>query len=133
MKKSKFSLMAFLRGYCPSCQKARVVEGWFTIVKRCPECSYDCHPEPGFYVGAIAVGFFVSAGSTIPPMIILKLMEVETEMIVVFPFLEFLFVGTFLIFYCRLLWLHLEYQITSKLEERFNSKDSPKSPDPNSR
>lgn len=118
-KKTKFSFIGMIQGRCPACRSGKVIEGVFTIVKRCPNCGYDCYPEQGFYVGAIAVGFFFSALSTIPPMVILKFMEVDTELIVLFPFVEFLFVGTFLIFYSRLLWLHLEYQITSKLDERF--------------
>jgi hypothetical protein len=67
-------------------------------------------------MGAMAVGFLIAAMTTIPPMIFLKVLNVDMNILLAFPFVEFLFVGTFLVFYCRILWLHLEYRMTSRLD-----------------
>lgn len=89
-----------------------------SIRPRCTVCDYNFYPEPGFYLGAMVVGFFLTAVLTVPPVIFLKLMDVEIGILIAFPFLEFLFVGSFLLIYCRILWLHLEYRITSRLSSK---------------
>ena len=112
----KFSLLAVLRARCPSCHHGEIYPGVFSMAKRCPECGYDFYPEPGFYLGAIALGFLVSAILIIPPVIILKLWGVEASLLVIFPIIEFLVVAPLLMTYAKVLWLHLEYQTTRRLD-----------------
>ncbi|MDR3608174.1 MAG: hypothetical protein P4M08_12450 [Oligoflexia bacterium] len=64
----------------------------------------------------MVVGFMLTAMMTIPPMIALKFFDADVGLIVLFPFVEFLFVGTFILFYCRIFWLHLEYAMTDRLD-----------------
>jgi hypothetical protein len=66
----------------------------------------------------MAISFLLTAILTVPPMIILKLMDAELEVLLAFPLVEFLFVGTFLMFYSRILWLHLEYKMTQGLDDK---------------
>jgi uncharacterized protein (DUF983 family) len=115
--KSEFRLGSVLRARCPACHEGKVLNGVFSIHRRCPKCSYDLHPEPGFYLGAMVVGFLFTAITTVPLMIALKFAGAEVAVLAVFPLIEFIFVGTFVIFYCRILWLHLEYRMTRKLDE----------------
>ena len=117
-KKSRLSLKSILLARCPECHIGQVLERGFSIRSRCPHCDYNLYPEPGFYVGAMVVGYLFAAITTIPPLIIMKLLEVELEFLIAFPFIEFIFVGTFLMIYCRIVWLHLEYQMTDRLEGR---------------
>jgi uncharacterized protein (DUF983 family) len=107
---------AILRARCPSCLKGPVLEGVFAIRPKCLVCGYDFHPEPGFYLGAMAVGFLLTAILTVPPTVALKLLGVDIALLIAFPLIEFVFVGTFLIFYCRILWLHLEHRMTARLD-----------------
>ncbi len=118
--KSKFRLLSILLARCPNCHTGKVLQNGLQIRARCPKCDYDFHPEPGFYMGAMAVGFLISAMATIPPLIILKFLNVDVQILVSFPIIEFAFVGTFLMFYCRLIWLHLEYQMTHRLDKPEN-------------
>jgi hypothetical protein len=115
-KKSPFKLRSLLSARCPACHTGSATKGGFSMRDRCPHCNYNFQPEPGFYLGAMVVGFFLTAMLTIPPTIILKLMNVDIEVLIAFPFIEFIFVGTFLLFYCRMIWLHLEYQMTHRLD-----------------
>jgi uncharacterized protein (DUF983 family) len=115
-KRRGVRLGSILRARCPSCHQGKVRQGLLGIRPRCPVCGYDCYPEPGFYLGAMAVGFLFTATVTVPPTVILKLLGVDILLVVLFPFLEFLFVGTFIIFYFRILWLHLEHEMTRRLE-----------------
>jgi uncharacterized protein (DUF983 family) len=115
-KSSGIRLSSVIRARCPSCHTGRVLQGVFAIRPRCPHCDYDFHPEPGFYMGAMVVGFLLTAMVTVPPMVALKLLNVDMNILLAFPFVEFLFVGTFLMFYCRILWLHLEHRMTKRLD-----------------
>jgi uncharacterized protein (DUF983 family) len=109
-------ISSVLRARCPSCHEGKVLKGVFAIRRKCPVCKYDLHPEPGFYLGAMVVGFLLTAMLTVPPMIALKIMNVDIRILLAFPFVEFLFLGTFLLFYCRILWLHLEFNMTRRLD-----------------
>jgi uncharacterized protein (DUF983 family) len=109
-----FSLSAVFRARCPACQTGPVMRGLIATHPRCRDCGYDFNPENGFYLGAIAISYLITAILTVPPMIVLKVMNVDLAVLVVFPVVEFLFLGTFLMFYSRILWLHLEYRITSR-------------------
>lgn len=122
-KKQNFRLSSILAARCPSCHKGKITTGFFTIRPKCPECNYNFHPEPGFYLGAMVVGFLLTAIVTVPPLIALKVMDVDPTLLFVFPFIEFLFLGTFLLLYCRILWLHMEYQLTGRLDGN-NKKNS---------
>ncbi len=122
MAKSKLKIMSILRARCPACHSGHVLKGVFLIRPSCLRCHYNFYPEPGFYLGAMVVGFLLTAILTVPPMIVLKVLNVDPILLVLFPFAEFIFVGTFIIFYSRILWLHLEYQMTSRLNEGENKK-----------
>ena len=114
--KNGIRIMSVLRARCPSCHTGKVLHGVFAIRPRCPECNYNYHPEPGFYLGAMCVGFLLTAMVTVPPLIVLKILDVDIRILLAAPLVEFLFVGTFLIFYSRILWLHLEHSMTGRLD-----------------
>jgi len=126
-KKSKLRLSSILRARCPACQTGGVLKGIFSIQSRCTHCDYDFHPEPGFYLGAMCVGYLATATLTIPPTIALKVLKVDTSLLIAFPILEFLFVGTLLIIYSRIFWLHLEFQMSDRLDGNSSrTKDKPR-------
>jgi uncharacterized protein (DUF983 family) len=47
---------SILRARCPRCNEGKVTQGLLDIRRRCPVCDYNFHPEPGFYLGAMAIG-----------------------------------------------------------------------------
>lgn len=115
-KNKGFRISSIIFAKCPSCHKGKVLDGFFSIRPRCQKCNYNFYPEPGFYVGAIAVGFLLAAVTTVPPLIIMKVLDVDVNVMLIFPFIEFIFVGTFLTFYSRIIWLHLQYRLTNRLD-----------------
>lgn len=114
----KIKLRAILRGLCPACLEGKITQGFLGLREKCFVCGFSFQPEPGFYLGAMMVSFFVTAAVTIPPMILLKMLDVDMAVLLTFPFVEFIFVGGFLMFYSRILWVHLEYSTMKKLNER---------------
>jgi hypothetical protein len=111
----RLHLWSILRARCPACRTGRVLDGPFRLHRACGHCGYDFHPESGFYLGAMMVGFLLNAMLTIPPMVALKLAGAEVVAILVFPFVEFAIVGTAILFYARIVWLHLEHKVSSGL------------------
>jgi uncharacterized protein (DUF983 family) len=115
---SRMKLGSVFAGRCPSCDQGEVVPGLWLVAPKCSVCSYNFHPEPGFYLGAMMVGFLVAGALTIPPLIILKVLEVDIRILIAWPFVQYLILGTFILYYSRILWLHLEFTMTRRLEEK---------------
>lgn len=107
-----------IRGKCPACHKGSIMKNPFMIRPKCPACGYDFNPENGFYLGAMALSFFITAMLTVPPMVALKLLNADPAIIIAFPFIEFLVLGTFLNFYSRIFWLHLQHVWFKHLDEK---------------
>jgi uncharacterized protein (DUF983 family) len=117
----RFKLSSIFKARCPACHEGPVLKNIFGIYPRCSVCGHDFCPEPGFYLGAMAVSFMLTAMLTVPPLIVLKLMGAEVGLLVAFPFIEFLFLGSFLMVYSRVCWLHLEYRMTTGLQGNYES------------
>lgn len=105
-----------LRAKCPECGEGQVLDGLFGIHKRCSVCDYNFHPEPGYYLGAMMVSFLFTAMVTVPPVIWLKIKDADPVLLFTFPLIEFAVVGSLLIRYSRVLWLHLEHTMTRRLD-----------------
>jgi len=115
-KEATFRLGSILKARCPACHQGKITNGIFKIRRRCPKCSHDFNPEPGYFLGAMAVGFILAAMLTIPPTIALKLLGADVQVLVVAPLIEFIFVGSFIFYYAKIVWLHVEYRMTSRLD-----------------
>lgn len=111
-----FRLTDILRGVCPRCRKGKIYRSYFRIHPKCIECRYDFYPESGFYLGAIMVSYLLTAILTVPFLIFLKISEVELTTLFIAPLVEYLFLGTFLMRYSRVVWLYLESTLTNRLE-----------------
>lgn len=51
-----------LRLRCPVCRTGRIFSGAVTMNKQCPECRYVFERESGYFLGAIAIGYFIGVG-----------------------------------------------------------------------
>lgn len=45
---------------CPQCGAGHLFHGWFHMVERCPSCSMRLEREPGGFLGAYCINFFVT-------------------------------------------------------------------------
>jgi uncharacterized protein (DUF983 family) len=107
---------AILTKRCPGCRQGKVYAGLFSLNKRCPECDYDFYPEPGFYLGAMMVPYFFSAMLTVPFAIVLKLRGLDEMPGFLIAIAVFYFaLVALLLYYARVVWLHLEYRISGLL------------------
>ena len=110
------SISAILRGVCPKCKTGKFYKGLFSIRRRCSVCDYDFCPESGFYLGAMMIAYFLTTILTVPVVVALKFAKVDIEWLVAAPLIEYALIGGVLIRYSRILWLHLEYHLTRRLD-----------------
>ena len=54
-----------LRLRCPICGTGRVFAGSVTIRPQCPTCRYVFAREPGYFLGAIAIGYILGVTVTV--------------------------------------------------------------------
>ncbi len=113
---SPFRIRSVFLARCPSCHEGSISKGFFSVHQRCQKCKYEFHREPGFFLGAMMMGFLATAMLTIPPMIALKLAEAPLPLLLGFPFMEFAVLGPLLIVYMRVLWLHAEYHFSRRTD-----------------
>ncbi len=67
MFKAGSKLYGIVRWKCPRCQGADMFKtgiggGIYNMNKACPKCAQDFEMEPGFYWGAMYIGYALSAG-----------------------------------------------------------------------
>ena len=117
----QFRLSSILRARCPACHQGTVLHYVLAIHSKCSVCGHDFYPEPGFYLGAMMVSFFLTTLFTVPVIIALRVLEVDPIWILITPLLEYVFLGTFLLVYSRVVWLHLEYRMTTHLQGKYES------------
>jgi uncharacterized protein (DUF983 family) len=125
-KKTGIRISSIFKARCPACHEGPVLRHVFGIHRRCQVCGHDFHPEPGFYMGAIAISYLLSAMLIIPPMIVLKILNVDIVVLLAFPFVEYFFVGSFLLVYSRVCWLHLDYRMTTRLQGSYEAHIAPR-------
>lgn len=113
--KKKTILELILKGLCPQCHEGKITKGFIGMQKVCPHCQYNLNPEPGYYLGAMMVSFFAIAVLTIPPVIILKLANVDDEILIAYPFIQYLILGPLLTHYAKVIWAHLGYNSAKKM------------------
>jgi len=113
-RRTTFSLI--LNALCPACSEGEITRGLFSMHKACPKCGYDLNPESGYYLGAMMVGFLATSLLLVPPMITLKVLGVDDSIIIAFPFIQYGVIGPLLIYYAKVIWVHLAYRATQRLK-----------------
>ena len=53
-------LGALLKLRCPICRQAPIFSGALAMHKQCPNCRYVFHREPGYFLGAIVIGYVLA-------------------------------------------------------------------------
>ncbi len=120
-RKYEFRLSSILRARCPACHEGPVLRNVLAIHPKCSVCGHDFYPEPGFYLGAMMVSFLLTTFCTVPVLITLRVLNVEMIWLLITPLVEYIFLGTFLLVYSRVVWLHLEYRMTTHLHGKYES------------
>jgi hypothetical protein len=55
---------------CARCGSGRLFRRWFTMVERCPRCSYRFEREEGFFLGAYTINLALALGVCIAGIVV---------------------------------------------------------------
>lgn len=50
---------ALLRLRCPICRSGKIFSGQFAMNQQCPQCRYVFEREPGYFLGAVVIGYTI--------------------------------------------------------------------------
>ncbi len=73
----KFSFKSMWNYKCPKCREGDLYKKPFDISNpldmhaKCPNCSLDYHPEPGFYFGALIISYGISSWMLLLPALLM--------------------------------------------------------------
>jgi uncharacterized protein (DUF983 family) len=111
--KTWHTIQAFFAMRCPRCRRGPIYESAFVLHKSCPVCSLVYEREPGYFVGALYVGYtfgililgtITLAGSWIFP-------EVDLGWIVLGAVVVFVPFVPATTRYARVLWMYVDRTI----------------------
>ena len=104
---------------CPACGKGTVFRGLLSMAPQCSECGLRYEKEPGFFLGASIVAYFIGAFSIVPTLIIcLLLVKLDIFTTLAIGTAQLLLLTPLLFRYSRLLWLHTEHRMTTRMNRR---------------
>ncbi len=87
------------------------------MARRCSKCGYDLHPEDGYYLGSMMLGFVGAALLTIPPMLILKISGAEDRTLIIYPIVQYAILAPILMYYSRVIWAHVGFKIRKRMSQ----------------
>jgi uncharacterized protein (DUF983 family) len=127
-KKNKIAAIVSMK--CPKCREgdmfnAPITQGIYKMNKECPVCKQAFELEPGFYWGAMYVGYGLSGGymlSTVGAMLLFLNWSVELAFtisilggIIIFPLIARL---------ARVIWLNIYVGYDKNFADRLNNAES---------
>lgn len=111
-------LMLTLKECCPECLEGKICKGIVAMEKKCPVCGYDLTQESGYFLGSMMLSFVLTAILTIPPLIFLKVTGAEDRTLILYPFIQYLFLAPLLMYYTKIMWVHVGYRAHLKMKEK---------------
>lgn len=109
---------------CPNCHKGNLFKKPFSLntafdmPEKCEECGHDYFPEPGFYYGAMFVGYIITSISFVGLMLLLIFgmdMTVEKSFLLLILFAVFTYI--FFFRFARSVWIHIAPTEKKKKQE----------------
>src|SRR5579863_8520814 len=103
------NLRAILRGVCPRCQQGKIFQRFFRMNHDCPICSLLFEREPGYFLGAMYISYFLSVIYCAVVFVLLRARTHQDS--------SFLLIETALLYlpfvlpvfrYSRILWIYID-------------------------
>src|SRR4051812_47007985 len=101
-------LRGVLGNRCPRCGKGKVFRGLYSMNAVCPSCGTKFDREPGFFLGALVLGYFFSAFSTVPTLVIcIFVLQVPLVAAIAITCAQIILLNPLIFRLGRLTWLYL--------------------------
>lgn len=111
---------------CPRCREGNLyrssifsMEGIYNMNDRCPCCGQDFEMEPGFYWGAMYIGYGLSSGYMLSTMLILLYgFEFTLNQSFVLAILGGIVIVPLVARFARTIWIHIYVRYNPKIAEQ---------------
>ena len=99
-----------LRLRCPVCRTGRIFSGAVTMNPQCPTCRYVFEREPGYFLGAIAIGYFIGVGIVAALAVLVRRIApmLDWEWCFAVAVVVYLFFTPFVFQYARTIWMYFD-------------------------
>jgi uncharacterized protein (DUF983 family) len=112
-------VLAILSNKCPRCLKGPVFRGLLTMNETCPNCGWTFEREPGYFLGALISGYFLSAFSVVPTLVLGHFVfGLDILPVVAIAVAQVVILQPLIYRYARLIWIHVEQNMTRNLDGR---------------
>jgi uncharacterized protein (DUF983 family) len=124
-RKSKLSAIISMK--CPRCHEgdlysAPIMDGIYKMPRECPNCKQSYEPEPGFYWGAMYVGYGLSAFYMLSTVGVLLLgFNLSVNLSFVISILGGIFIFPFVARISRSIWIHMNVGYNEKYANNLNN------------
>jgi len=101
---------ALLRQRCPRCRRGKIFRRLITMNDPCPECGLVFEREPGYMLGAMYFGYFLSIALMTPLFYlgIWLLPDWNQMLVALVAFLVYLPLVPVVFRYARVMWIHYD-------------------------
>lgn len=100
---------------CPHCRQGEVFKYIFFMNPRCPHCDHVFERERGYFLGAMFLGYIMSAFSTVPTIAIgILVMHEELLTVIGFACLQVCLLTPLIFRFARLAWIYLDVKVEAR-------------------
>lgn len=102
--------MKFLTNRCPHCNEGSIFKAPYEMNAYCPKCNYHFEKEPGYFTGAMVIGYVIGSFLMIPTIVILFFaFQWSWPSILIFASLQTILLNPLIFWLARVLWIKLDY------------------------
>ena len=101
-------LTAMLKLRCPRCCTGHVFRRMFQMHTHCPDCDLVFEREPGYFLGAMYISYFLSLLVVVPPYFVLTMLDVDFATVIALLVVQLIILSPLLFQYARVVWLHVD-------------------------
>jgi len=98
---------------CPACKKGLIFRSPLKMNFACSHCAYAFQKGSGYFVMSWFLNYILSGFVVMPLFLILVLKNFSALIFIGLPLLLLILIQPFMIRFSRLLWIHLDYKISS--------------------
>jgi len=102
-----------MRNVCPRCLEGEIYRDFFNMYPRCHHCQYLFKKGSGYFVGSLVINYTLCAIFLMPIFLALVIADKSPWLVIGLPLFLLLLFQPWMVRTSRLLWIHLDYQLSN--------------------
>lgn len=106
-----WALRGIAANRCPRCANADIFRYGVVMRAKCSSCGYVYERENGYFLGAMVIGYFMCAFSTVPTMVLgVMVLHADLFRVLVVGCSQVILLTPLIFRYSRLAWIYLDFR-----------------------